>query len=178
VRLRIVDSLDGRALGPGQPGQIEVKGYVMPGYGGASAEHNAAVFTADGWFRTGDIGQVNAEGDLTFLGRSGEMIKRAGINVSPAEVEEALMQHPAVSQAGVVGAPDDERGEVIVAFVVTRAGASVTAAELIAHCRGVASAYKVPDRIEIREALPVTVTGKLLRRALKDEAGTLAQGGG
>jgi fatty-acyl-CoA synthase len=178
VSLRIVDGETGAPLGAGRPGLLEVQGYLMRGYGGASAEHNAAAFTEDGWFRTGDIGQLNEAGEFTFLGRSGEMIKRSGINVSPAEVEEALLQHPAVSQAGVVGAPDAEKGEMIVAFVVPRAGAPANPEELAAHCRRIASAYKVPDRIELREALPVTVTGKLLRRALKDEAASLPKDGG
>jgi len=110
---------------------------------------------------------------VQFLGRSGEMIKRSGINVSPAEVEDALMQHPGVSQVGVVGVPDPEKGELIVAFVVPKADAGLGAQELVAHCRKIASAYKVPDRIEIRPALPTTVTGKLLRRSLKDEAAAL-----
>ena len=173
VRLRIMDPESGRELGHGQPGLIEVTGYLMRGYGGVSAEHNAAVFTPDGWFRTGDIGLLDAEGRVQFLGRSGEMIKRSGINVSPAEVEDALMQHPGVSQVGVVGVPDPEKGELIVAFVVPKADAGLGAQELVAHCRKIASAYKVPDRIEIRPALPTTVTGKLLRRSLKDEAAAL-----
>lgn len=176
VRLRIVDPETGEELGRGRPGLIEVTGYLMRGYGGASAEHNASVFTADGWFRSGDIGQLDEEGRVQFLGRSGEMIKRSGINVSPAEVEDALMQHPAVSQAGVVGVPDAEKGELIVAFVVPKPDAALGAQELVAHCRAVASAYKVPDRIEIRAALPTTVTGKLLRRSLKDEAAALPPG--
>jgi fatty-acyl-CoA synthase len=173
VRLRIIDPESGQQLGHGQPGLIEVTGYLMRGYGGASAAHNAAVFTPDGWFRTGDVGQLDAEGHVQFLGRSGEMIKRSGINVSPAEVEDALLQHPAVSQVAVVGVPDREKGELIVAFVVPKPDAKLVAKDLVAHCRSIASAYKVPDRIEIREALPTTVTGKLLRRSLKDEAAAL-----
>ncbi len=177
VRLRVVEAGTGRPLGPGEPGLLEVQGYVMRGYGGAGAEHNAAVFTPDGWFRTGDIGQLNEAGEFLFLGRNGEMIKRSGINVSPAEVEETLMRHPTVSQAGVVGVPDAERGELIVAFVVPKPGMAATGEELAAHCRATASAYKVPDRIEIRPALPVTATGKLLRRSLKDEAAALSRQG-
>ncbi len=173
VSLRIVDARTGAVLGRDEPGLIEVRGYLMRGYGGASAAHNEAVFTPDGWFRTGDMGELDAEGRLRFLGRSGEMIKRSGINVSPAEVEDALMQHPGVSQAGVVGVPDAEKGELIVAFVVPKADAALAAADLVAHCRRIASAYKVPDRIEIRPALPTTVTGKLLRRSLRDEAAAL-----
>ncbi|MGG5809492.1 class I adenylate-forming enzyme family protein [Falsiroseomonas sp. CW058] len=173
VRLRIRDQKDGRLLGPGRAGLIEVSGYLTRGYGGASAGHNAAAFTEDGWFRTGDIGEIDGEGRLRFLGRSGEMIKRSGINISPAEVEDVLMQHPGVSQAAVVGVPDAEKGELIVAFIVPRPDAHPGAEELAAHCRSLASAYKVPDRIEIRPALPTTVTGKLLRRELKDEAAAL-----
>jgi fatty-acyl-CoA synthase len=178
VRLRIRDAKSDALLPPSQPGLIEVSGYLMRGYGGDSAQHNAVAFTPDGWFRTGDIGQIDAEGHLHFLGRSGEMIKRAGINVSPAEVEDVLMQHPAISQAAVVGVPDAERGELIVAFIVPKPGATPDGAEIAAHCRGLASAYKVPDRIELRAALPTTVTGKLLRRELKDEAATLSREGG
>jgi fatty-acyl-CoA synthase len=177
VTLRIIDAETGAVLGPGQPGQLEVTGYLTPGYAGDSAQYNATLFTPDGWLRTGDIAQLDPEGNLQFLGRSGEMIKRSGINVSPAEVEEALMLHPSVSQAGVVGVPDAEKGEIIVAFVVARPGTSPTAQELALHCRSVASAYKVPDRIEIRHALPTTVTGKLLRRSLKDEALALPPAG-
>jgi fatty-acyl-CoA synthase len=173
VTIRIVDAETGLAVPQGQPGLIEVFGYLTPGYTGSSAAYNASVFTNDGWFRTGDIAALDTEGNLQFLGRSGEMIKRSGINVSPAEVEEALMLHPAVSQAGVVGVADAEKGEIIVAFVVARPGMDPTPQELAKHCRSVSSAYKVPDRIEIRQGLPVTVTGKLMRRSLKDEATAL-----
>jgi fatty-acyl-CoA synthase len=104
-----------------------------------------------------------------FVGRNTEMIKRAGINVSPAEVENILLTHPGVSQAAVVGVADPERGELVVAFVVP-SNASVTTAELIAHCRSVASKYKVPDRILMQSSLPLTSTGKLQRRQLKQTA--------
>lgn len=175
VQLRIVDAGTGAILGPDLPGQVQVRGpYVMRGYAGASAAHNATAFTEDGWFRTGDIGQLTATGEFVFLGRSSEMIKRAGINVSPAEVEDVLMQHPAVAQAGVVGVPS-ESGESIVAFVVLRGDARPGPAELAVHCRALASGYKVPDRIEILDALPTTVTGKLMRRDLKDAAARLSR---
>jgi fatty-acyl-CoA synthase len=177
VRVRIVDEATGALLGSDTPGLVEVHGpYVMRGYAGSSAEHNASAFTEDGWFRTGDIGELTAAGEMVFLGRATEMIKRAGINVSPAEVEDVLMQHQAVAQAAVVGAPG-EGGESIVAFVVPREGTRLRASELAAHCRALASSYKVPDRFEIIEALPTTVTGKLMRRDLKDVAARLSRGG-
>ena len=165
VSIRLIDAETGAAASRGAPGLIEVSGYLMPGYGGQSAVHNADVFTDDGWYRTGDIGTLSDEGDIIFLGRNSEMIKRSGINVSPAEVEDILMQHPGVAQAAVVGAPDPARGEIIVGFVVCEK--NVLAAELIAHCRSLASSYKVPDRIIFRSGLPATATGKLQRQPLK-----------
>jgi fatty-acyl-CoA synthase len=175
VRLRIVDPEAGTALPPGATGALEVAGYVTPGYCGASAEHNPAAFTGDGYFRTGDLGFVDDEGGFHFVARDSDIIKRAGINVSPAEIESLLLTHPAVAQAAVVGAASGERGEVIVAFVVPQPAAEITVPELRAHCRAFASSYKVPDHIEFRAALPVTETGKLSRRALKEQAQALVE---
>jgi len=174
--LRIVEAEGGGAVARGEPGLVEVRGYVTPGYDGASSAQNRMAFTADGFYRTGDVGRLDAEGAFVFIGRNAEMIKRAGINVSPAEVENALLQHPGVAQVAVVGAPDDDRGEIIVAFVV--AGAQLPGAEdLVAHCRSLLSKYKAPDLINFRSDLPLTTTGKLQRRALKTLAADLAAGG-
>ena len=173
TRLRIVDPETGSALSPNEAGAVEVAGHVTSGYSGASAELNASAFTADGYFRTGDLGLLDEEGCFHFVGRDTDMIKRAGINVSPAEVESLLLQHPAVAQAAVVGAAAGERGEAIVAFVVRAPGRTTDAEALREHCRRLASSYKVPDRIEICAELPATETGKLLRRALKDRAQSL-----
>ncbi len=176
VKLRITDENTGTVLGPGQPGAVEVSGpYVTRGYVGESAAHNATAFTADGWFRSGDLGMLGESGEMIFLGRSTEMIKRAGINVSPAEVEEVLMQHKAVAQAGVVGVPAAS-GEAIVAFVVLRGDERPSADALATHCRALASSYKIPDRFEIVDALPTTVTGKLMRRELKSLAARIVAG--
>lgn len=173
MTLRVVDPDSGRVLSAGETGHVEVGGLVTPGYAGASAAHNPAAFTADGYFRTGDLGFLDAQGDFHFGGRDSDIIKRAGINVSPAEVESLLLQYPGVAQAAIVGAEAGERGEAIVAFVVPLPGASLDADALREHCRRLASNYKVPDRVEIRAALPVTETGKLFRRALRDEAQAL-----
>lgn len=173
VKLRIVDPASGQPLPAGETGALEVAGYVTPGYCGASAAHNAAAFTADGYFRTGDLGFVDEAGGFHFAARDADIIKRAGINVSPAEIETLLLTHPAVAQAAVVGAAAGERGEAIVAFVVAKPSAQITAEALRSHCRAFASSYKVPDHIEIRAALPTTETGKLFRRALRDEAAAL-----
>ena len=173
VTLRIVEPESGRALPAGEVGLIEVAGYLTPGYAGASASQNAAAFTTDGYFRTGDLGLVDTDGNLEFKARDSEMIKRGGINIAPAEVEEVLRQHPHVAAAGVAGAPHPDKGEIIVAFVVPARGCTVNGEELRSHCRKLAATYKTPDRIEIRDALPVTTTGKLLRRELKEMAAAL-----
>jgi fatty-acyl-CoA synthase len=177
VRLRLVDPQTGAALPTGETGALEVSGYVTPGYCGASTAHNEAAFTADGWFRTGDLGFIDDEGGFHFVARDADIIKRAGINVSPAEIETLLLKHPEVAQAAVVGAAAGERGEAIVAFVVPKPSAAIGPEELRAHCRALASSYKVPDHVELCAALPVTETGKLFRRALRDRAAALLGNG-
>jgi len=173
VRLRIADPESGAELPAGEIGAVEVAGSATPGYAGASAANNETAFTAGGYFRTGDLGSLDAAGDFHFAARDNDMIKRAGINVSPAEVETLLLQVPGVAQAAVVGTAAGERGEAIVAFVVAAEGASLDADSLRAQCRALASSYKVPDRIEICAALPTTETGKLFRRGLKERAAAL-----
>ncbi len=167
VTLRITDPETRAELPAGEVGEIEVTGYLTRGYDGDSGRFNAEVFTPDGYYRTGDLGSLGPDGEMRFAGRRSEMIKRAGINVSPAEVEEILQQHEAVALAGVTGLEDAARGEVIVAFVSARPGASVDTDALLAHCREHLSRYKVPDRLIVTDALPLTVTGKLMRRELR-----------
>jgi fatty-acyl-CoA synthase len=175
VTIRIVDELSGTVLPADQPGLIEVKGHVMRGYIGASASQTETVLIADGWFRTGDMGELTETGDIRFIGRTTEMIKKGGINIAPAEVEDVLMRHPGVALAGVVGVPDSTQGELIAAFVVPKPGHRLTETMLTAHCRELASRYKVPDFISIRDELPVTGTGKLMRRDLKTLAADLSK---
>lgn len=165
--MRFVDEVTGAIAAPGTPGLTEVRGLITQGYSGASAEQNSKAFTEDGFYKTGDMGMLNADGDFVFVGRISEMIKRAGINVSPAEVEEVLRRHPAVLDAAVVGVPDAARGERIFAFVVPVSAGALDIAELNQHCAKEASKYKLPDHIELCESLPLTVTGKLQRTELK-----------
>ena len=169
-RLRFIDEETGAPVRPGTPGLTEVLGFTTTGYTGASADQNAKAFAPDGWYRTGDLGMLNADGDFAFVGRVSEMIKRAGINVSPAEVEAVLQRHPDVQEVAVVGVPDATRGERIFAFVVSKAGAAFDAAALLRHCATEASKYKLPDHIESLAGMPLTVTGKLQRRELKQQA--------
>ncbi len=168
--IRFVDEESGLPSAPGEPGLAEVRGYTTLGYSGASSEQNAKAFSADGWYKTGDMGKLNADGDFVFVGRVSEMIKRVGINVSPAEVEAVLLRHASVRNAAVVGVPDAARGERIFAFVVPHAGAGIDTAALLRHCGAEVSKYKLPDHIEVCAELPLTVTGKLQRRELKQLA--------
>jgi fatty-acyl-CoA synthase len=163
VELRIVDD-GGRVLPRGEAGQIEVRGRVMPGYLPAPDEEIPSPFTTDGWFRTGDSGLLRDDDRLQFVGRHSELIKTAGINVSPAEIEATLRTYPGVLEAAVVGMPDPARGEVPVAFLVTTD--PVDEADVVRHCREVLSSYKVPKRICRIEALPQTPTGKVARKSL------------
>lgn len=166
VRLRTRDPDTAEPCVAGEVGELSVLGPLTPGYEGASATENAGSFDADGWFRTGDLVALDHEGCIVFAGRSHEMIKRSGINVSPSEVEEVLQQHDGVGLAGVTGASDPVLGERIVAFVVRRPAATVEVEELRAHCRERLSRYKLPDVIAFRDGLPLTPTGKIMRRQL------------
>jgi len=167
VHVRIRDLETGALLDAGQVGGIEVKGYLTRGYAGQSAQFNAETFTDDGYFKTGDLGALGDDGALRFAGRSSEMIKRAGINVSPSEVEEILQSHPGVGLAAVTGVDDDVRGEIIVAYVTASSGSAPDPDDIIAFCKEHLSRYKIPDRLALTDALPLTVTGKVMRRELK-----------
>jgi fatty-acyl-CoA synthase len=166
VELRIVDPETGSPLGPGEVGEIRIRGRVSPGYldeaGGLTP-----IVDGDGYFATGDFGSVGEDGWLLFSGRMSEMIKTAGINVSPAEVEDFLLGHDDVAEAAVTGAPHPVRGEEVVAFVRLRPQAVVTADALREWCRSRMASYKVPARILVVDAFPTTTTGKLARRELK-----------
>jgi len=120
----------------------------------------------DGWFRTGDLATVSADGLVTIVGRKRERILRGGYSVFPAEVEAALLTHPAVAEAAVLGAPHPELGEDVAAFVVLRAGATAAPDELIAHCRERLAAFKYPRRLTVVDALPRSATGKILKSRL------------
>ena len=168
--IRIRDAESGDLIPNGQIGLVEVAGNISPGYCGASAAQNAKAFTADGFYRTGDLGMIDDQGCFVFHGRDSEMIKRAGINVSPAEVEDAFRGFPGVSQCCVVGIPDQTRGEKIVAFVVAANGGAADVENLHDLARKVLSKYKHPDHVVFRDSLPLTATGKVKREALREEA--------
>jgi len=155
----------GKPLPAGERGEIFVRGEQVAGeYLG-----KGGVLTEDGWFPTNDGGWLDHGGYLFVEGRLDDVIVRGGENISPGEVEDVLLEHPAVAEAGVVGVPDDEWGETVAAAVVLKAGAGVSADELAEWVRGHLRSARTPTRIEFRDALPYNETGKLLRRVLKAE---------
>ncbi len=122
----------------------------------------------DGWLKTGDLVEADADGYLWFRGRKKEIIVRGGSNISPQEVEETLYRHAAVAEAGVIGEPNEYWGEVVVAYVALRKGHSASAEELVAFARRHLAEYKCPERVLFLPGLPMGITGKVQRRALKE----------
>jgi long-chain acyl-CoA synthetase len=167
VTVRIVDPDTGAEKPAGEVGEITLhspgnfKGYWNKPEATAKA-------LKDGWVWTGDMGRIDADGYLTFIGRTKEMIKVSGYSVFPEEVEAILVKHPAVAQAAVVAEPDADKGEVVKAFIVTRPDTGLTADALTAWCRDNMAPYKVPRHVRFIDALPATGAGKVLRRLLKD----------
>jgi long-chain acyl-CoA synthetase len=165
----IVGLDDWRFLPPGENGEIVVKGpQVMQGYWNRPDE--TAKVLRDGWLRTGDIGTMDAEGYFNVMDRAKDMIVVSGFNVYPREVEEVLYQHPKVLEVCVVGVPDGQRVEVVHAYVVPEPDERPTTEELRRFCQEHLAPYKVPKQIEFCESLPTTLTGKVLRRAVREEA--------
>jgi long-chain acyl-CoA synthetase len=122
------------------------------------------------WLLTGDMGRMDEQGYFYIVDRKKDMIDASGFNVYPREVEEVLYKHLAVKECVVVGVPDEYRGETVKAFVVLREGSSATAEEIVEFCRGQMASYKAPKQVEFRLELPKSPIGKILRRALRDEA--------
>lgn len=165
--LRILGA-DGNEVVTGEAGEVEVRGdNVMRGYLGRP-EETAAVISSDGWLRTGDVGRLDDDGYLTLVGRSKEMIIRGGENIYPKEIEDVLASDPAVLEAAVIGVPDEKWGEVVVAFVQARPGATVDIDALHARCSERLSGYKRPAVIRLLDMLPKSAVGKLDKRSLRD----------
>jgi HIP---CoA ligase len=169
MELKIADE-HGYPLEPGEAGEVQVRGYnVMKGYFN-NPEATAEAIDADGWLHTGDIGVVDEAGNLKITDRLKDMFIVGGFNAYPAEIENIMMNNPGVGQVAVVGVPDRRMGEVGVAFVVPRAGATVDPDELIAWCREHMANYKAPRRVEVVEALPLNASGKVLKYQLREKA--------
>jgi len=165
VEVRIVDDT-GKPCAPGQSGEIIVRGApVMPGYWN-NPDANARALK-DGWLYTGDVGHLDEDGFLTLTDRSKDVIISGGTNIYPREVEEVLLQLEDVAEVSVVGAPDEEWGEVIIAFVVLREGTSLSAADLDRHCLDNMARFKRPKRYEFLSELPKNTYGKVLKTDLR-----------
>jgi 2-aminobenzoate-CoA ligase len=161
---------DGNPVGPGVTGRLAVKGPTGCRY---LADPRQLDYVCNGWNLSGDAYQVDADGYYWYQARLDDMIISAGYNIAGPEVEDVLLQHPAVAECGVVGAPDPERGQVVLAYVVLRAGEEGTpgmAKALQDHVKRTVAPYKYPRRIEFRASLPRTETGKLQRFKLRQEA--------
>ena len=153
----------------GEVGEVAVKGpQVMKGYWKRPEE--TALVLKDGWLLTGDMGRIDEDGYLYIVDRKKDLIISGGYNIYPREVEEVLYEHPKVKEVVVVGVPDEYRGEVVKAFIVLKENTTATAEEIINYCQEKLAKYKVPKYVEFRTELPKTAIGKLLRRALRDEA--------
>ncbi len=166
---KIISLEDGVTEMPvGQEGELVVKGpQVMMGYWNMPEE--TAQTLRDGWLYTGDIAKMDEDGYVFIVDRKKDMIIAGGYNIYPREIDEVLYQHPKVLDAVTVGVPDPYRGESVKAFVVPKPGETVTEQEIIDFCKAKLAAYKVPKAVEIRDSLPKTIVGKILRKELREE---------
>jgi len=160
---------EGRELPVGSAGELCVRGpQVMKGYWNRP-EETGHVMTPDGFLRSGDVAEIDEEGFIRVVDRKKDMILVSGFNVYPNEIEEIVSEHPGVLEVGAVGVPDATTGEAIKVAIVKK-DPNLTVEDVISFCRRSLTGYKVPHRIEFREELPKTAVGKVLRRALRDEA--------
>jgi long-chain acyl-CoA synthetase len=170
TEIRIVDDND-VDVPAGQPGEIIIRGHsVMKGY--YKRPEATAEAMRGGWFHTGDVAYRDADGYIFIVDRKKDMIIRGGYNVYPRELEEVLMTHPAVSLAAVLGVPHEALGQEVKAYIIRKPGATVTVDEISVWCREQMAQYKYPRYIEFRDSLPMTATGKILKRELIEEERT------
>ena len=170
IEIKIMDA-DGKQVAQGEGGEFWVRMPNMFGGYWKQPEATAAVLR-DGWYRTGDAGFCDAEGLYYIVDRVKDMIVTGGENVYSAEVEQALAKHPGVRQCAVVGVPDPKWGERVTAVIIAAPNAKPTQEEIIKHCRGLIAGYKVPKEVRFVDALPMTPTGKVLKRIVRDQLKT------
>ena len=169
IELRIVDD-KGRAVPVGDAGEILLRGGSIMSHYLDDPAATAQTLSPDGWLRTGDLGAIDPNGCLRIVGRAKDMFIVGGFNAYPAEIENALLRHPDIKQAAVIGIPDERLGEVGMAFVVTRAGSDVTPASIIEWSREQMANYKVPRAVELVDELPLNATGKVMKEVLRERA--------
>ncbi len=168
IEVKVFDEND-REVPVGEVGEIVISGHnVMKGYYN-KPEETVVAFKGGKWFHTGDLGRMDEDGFFYIVDRVKDMIIRGGFNVYPRELEEVLLTHPAISLVAVIGVPHEQHGEEVKAVIVLKEGAQVTSAEIIAWSKEQVAAYKYPRIVDIRDSLPMSATGKILKKELKAE---------
>ncbi len=170
VEVKIVEPEGGATVARGDPGELCTRGYsVMAGYWN-DPERTGEAIDADGWMHTGDLATMDDEGYVNIVGRSKDMVIRGGENVYPREVEEFLYSHPSIADVQVIGVPDQRYGEELMAWIILRDGASLDADAIREFCHGRIAHYKIPRYVKTVDAFPMTVTGKVQKFKMRDQA--------
>jgi fatty-acyl-CoA synthase len=170
VEAKVVDIRTRKEQAPGHEGLVYIRGpYVMEGYYKKSKETREAI-DEEGWLNTGDLGKLDEKGNFTLTGRHKDLIMPGGENVSPAEVENFIFEHPSVRDVQVVGVPDERLGEVVMAFIILKQGAICTEEDFILFCKSRMASFKVPKYVRFVEEFPLTPTGKIQKFKLREEA--------
>jgi fatty-acyl-CoA synthase len=170
VEIRIADPETGATRRRGEPGELCTRGYsVMKGYWN-DPEKTADAVDEAGWMHTGDLATMDADGYVQIVGRIKDMVIRGGENIYPREIEEFLYSHPDVSDVQVIGVPDSKFGEELMAWVKVREGATLTEDDLKGYCQGKIAHYKVPRYIRFTDSFPMTVTGKVQKYLMREQA--------
>ena len=168
---RIIDPLSGEVVPRGEIGELCTRGYVvMKGYWD-QPDKTAEAIDADGWMHTGDLARMDQDGYVVVEGRIKDLVIRGGENIYPREIEEFLYQHPDVQDVQVIGVPDEKYGEELMACIILRPGApALTVESLREYCAGRLAHYKIPRYLELRESFPMTVSGKIRKVEMREEA--------
>jgi fatty-acyl-CoA synthase len=170
VEVKIVDPATGRVVPVGEPGELLTRGYsIMLGYWQNDEATHRAIDTAR-WMHTGDLATMDAEGYVNIVGRLKDMVIRGGENIYPREVEEFLYTHPKISDVQVIGVPDAKYGEELMAWVRLKEGENATAEELTEFCRGRIATFKIPRYWKLVTEFPMTVTGKIQKYVMREQA--------
>ena len=170
TEVKIVDAVTGRTVRRGEPGEYLARGYaVMRGYWN-DQERTTEAIDEQRWMHTGDLATMDDEGYVRVVGRIKDMVIRGGENVYPREIEEFLYTHPEIADVQVIGVPDERYGEELMAWVVTRPGASLTTEDVREFCRGQIAHYKIPRYVKFVDSFPMTVTGKVQKFKMRETA--------
>jgi fatty-acyl-CoA synthase len=170
TEIKILDPVSGAIVPRGEPGEFCARGYlVMRGYWNDPV-HTAEVIDSARWMHTGDLATMDEEGYIRVVGRIKDMVIRGGENVYPREIEEFLYTHPQIADVQVIGVPDERYGEELMAWVVLRPDASLTAEEVREFCRGQIARYKIPRYVKFVDSFPMTVTGKVQKFKMRELA--------